>query len=275
MSRTGPASALILPIVFRGEALGALLVATDLRDLSSEESLDFARTIGNQIGQVIALRRAFVRMAAAERQYRGIFENAVEGIYQEKPEGRYLLANPTMARIFGYATPEEMVDSVTDIGQQLYVDPADRALLMRQLTDDGSVARFESRGRRGDGTIIWTSQSVRAVRGATGRVQYYEGLLEDITERKKAEATTTALAQTARALLESLDLAAVTRLVTDNVCPFCSRPARPRSIGWSRIPATSWRWGIPRHTATARPGPSASPPEPAWPAWPCARDARA
>jgi two-component system NtrC family sensor kinase len=157
-------------------------------------------------------------MAAAERQYRGIFENAVEGIYQEKPEGRYLLVNPTMARIFGYATPEEMVDSVTDIGQQLYVDPADRALLMRQLTDDGSVARFESRGRRGDGTIIWTSQSVRAVRGATGGVQYYEGFLEDITERKKAEATTTALAQTARALLESLDLAAVTRLVTDNVC---------------------------------------------------------
>jgi PAS domain S-box-containing protein len=217
LSRTGPASALVLPIVFREERLGALLVATDLRDLGSEESLDFARTIGNQIGQVIALRRAFVRVAAAERQYRGIFENAVEGIFQKTPEGRYLIVNPTMARIFGFATPEEMVGSITDIGSQLYVDPEQRADLLHRLAEHGSVTRFESRGRRRDGAIIWTSQSMRAVHDAAGRVRFYEGVLEDITERKKAEAATTALAQTARALLESPDLAAVTRLVTDNV----------------------------------------------------------
>jgi len=218
LSRTGPASALILPIVFREERLGALLVATDLRDLSSEESLDFARTIGNQIGQVIALRRAFVRMAAAERQYRGIFENAVEGIFRMTAEGRYALVNPAMARIFAYATPEEMIGAINDASGELYVDPHERAELRQRLAEHDAVARFEARGRRRDGTVIWISQSVRAVRDGDGRVQFYEGVLEDITERKKAEAVTTALAETARALLGSPDLAAVTRLVTDNVC---------------------------------------------------------
>ena len=217
LSRTGPASALILPIVFRDERLGAVLVATDLRDLNSEESLDFARTIGNQIGQVIALRRTFVRMAAAEHQYRGIFENAAEGIFRARPGGKYLLVNPAMARIFGYATPDEMTDSVMDIGE-LYVDPERRQELLRALARDGSVFDFESRRRRRDGTIIWVSQSSHEVRDASGRLLFYEGLLEDITERKKAEAITAALAETGRALLESLDPASVTRLVTDKVC---------------------------------------------------------
>jgi PAS domain S-box-containing protein len=217
LSRTGPASALILPIVFRDERLGAVLVATDLRDLNSEESLDFARTIGNQIGQVIALRRTFLRMATAEHQYRGIFENAAEGIFRAQPGGRYLLVNPAMARIFGYATPEEMLESVPDIGQ-LYVDPDRRQELLRSLAEQGSVVGFESRRRRRDGTIIWVSQNAHEVRGSDGQILFYEGLIEDITERKKAEATTNALAETSRALLESLDPAAVTRLVTDKVC---------------------------------------------------------
>jgi PAS domain S-box-containing protein len=217
LRRTGPVSALILPIVFREERLGAVLVATDLRDLNSEESLDFARTIGNQIGQVIALRRTFARMAAAERQYRGIFENAAEGIFRAAPGGRYLLVNPAMARIFGYATPEEMVASITEI-DELYVDPERRQELLRQLTQHGSVSVFESRRRRRDGTVIWVSQSVHEVRDASGEILFYEGLLEDITERKHAEAATAALGATARALLESLDADAVSRVLTEHVC---------------------------------------------------------
>jgi len=80
------------------------------------------------------------------------------------------------------------------------------------------LARFEGQARRKDGTIIWVSQSVRAVREEGGRVQFYEGVLEDITERKKAEAATSALAATARALLESLDPDVMGRIVTANVC---------------------------------------------------------
>jgi PAS domain S-box-containing protein len=217
LSRAGPTSALILPIVFREERLGAVLVATDLRDLNSDESLDFARTIGNQIGQVIALRRTFARMAAAEHQYRGIFENAAEGIFRAVPGGRYLLVNPAMARIFGYGTPEEMLASVSEINE-LYVDSERRQELLRQLAQHGSVSRFESRRRRRDGTVIWVSQSVHTVRDAGGEVLFYEGILEDITERKNAEAATAALGATARALLESLDADAVSRILTEHVC---------------------------------------------------------
>jgi len=216
LSRAGPASALILPIVFREERLGAILVATDLRDLNSDESLDFARTIGNQIGQVIVLRRTFTRMAAAEHQYRGIFENAAEGIFRAVPGGRYLLVNPAMARIFGFTTPEEMIASA--VINELYVDPERRQELLRQLKQHGSVSRFESRRRRRDGTVIWVSQSVHEVRDTGGEVLFYEGILEDITERKNAEAATAALGATARALLESLDADAVSRILTEHVC---------------------------------------------------------
>jgi PAS domain S-box-containing protein len=203
LSRTGVSAALILPIVFRDERLGALVVAADPTDLSHEESLDFARTIGHQIGQVIALRRAFTRMATAEQEYRGIFEHAVEGIFRATPDGRYLLVNPAMAGIFGYATPDDMVTSLTDMWTELHADPGERDALLHLLSSRGSVSRFEGQARRRDGTVIWISQSVRAVHDVDGRVVYYEGLLEDITERKRTEA----------ALRQSEKLAAMSSLV--------------------------------------------------------------
>ena len=165
LARTGASSAVILPILFREERLGALLVATDLKDLSSQESLDFARTIGHQIGQVIALRRAFARIAAAEEQYRGIFEHAVEGIFRSSPQGRYLLVNPAMARIFGYDSPEEMVASVTDIRQQFYADPTQRDELARP--SPSRTCWRASRGRRGARTA--RSSGCRRACGRCGR----------------------------------------------------------------------------------------------------------
>jgi PAS domain S-box-containing protein len=218
LARTGPAAALILPILFREERLGVLLVATDLTDLTGEESLDFARTVGHQIGQVVALRRTFARMATAEQEYRGIFEHAVEGIFRSTAAGRHLLVNPAMAKIYGYESPQDMLATVRDIGRQLYADPRDRDELLRRLGAEGAVSRFECRGLRKDGTIFWVSQSVREIRDDGGRILYHEGVLEDVTERKRAEAATTALAATARGLLESLDVVAVTRLVTEHVC---------------------------------------------------------
>jgi hypothetical protein len=101
LSRTGPSSAVILPILFREDALGALLVATDLKDLSSQESLDFARTIGHQIGQVIALCRAFARIAAAEEQYRGIFEQETEASAGWRSTGSTCSSIPRWPRTFG------------------------------------------------------------------------------------------------------------------------------------------------------------------------------
>ena len=123
----------------------------------------------------------------AEERYRGIFENALEGIYQTTPEGQYLNVNPAFVRIFGFASKEEMMSQVTDIGEQLYVNPADRDRLKAALTDPGYVVGFEVEVRRKDGSTLWISINAHAVRDGAGRILYYEGTNMDITEHKKAE----------------------------------------------------------------------------------------
>ncbi len=124
----------------------------------------------------------------AEENYRNIFENAVEGIFQSTVEGRFISVNPAMARLFGYDSPDEMIAKLTDIGRQYYVASNERDRLVRALAEHGIVEKFESRAYRRDGSEIWVSENVRAVRDADGALLYYEGILEDITERKRAEA---------------------------------------------------------------------------------------
>ncbi len=123
----------------------------------------------------------------AEAKYRSIFENAREGIFQTSPEGRYLTVNPALARMYGYDSPEAMMTSLTDIGSQLYVEPECRAELARRLEEQDSITGFESEVFRSDGSKIWIVENVRAVRDATGGLQYYEGTVLDISERKRLE----------------------------------------------------------------------------------------
>ncbi|EGJ29579.1 MULTISPECIES: PAS domain S-box protein [Moorena] len=120
-------------------------------------------------------------------KYRSIFENAVEGICQTTPDGSYISANPALARIYGYQSPEELVASVTDIAHQLYVDPQRRADLLLQLQEDGVVSGFEAQIYQKDGSIIWISKNVRAIRDSSNFLLYYEATVEEITERKHAQ----------------------------------------------------------------------------------------
>jgi two-component system cell cycle sensor histidine kinase/response regulator CckA len=124
----------------------------------------------------------------AEQQYRDIIENAVEGIFRTTADGRILRANSALARMFGYDSPEEMLASVSDIGSQLYVDPARRREFIRRIEAENTVKRFETEVRRRDGAKLWLSENTRAVRDSAGRTLYYEGTIEDVTERKRAEA---------------------------------------------------------------------------------------
>jgi PAS domain S-box-containing protein/putative nucleotidyltransferase with HDIG domain len=123
----------------------------------------------------------------SEEKYRSIFENAVEGMFQSTPDGLLITANPSMARIFGYASPEEMLSQVTSIGLQLYANEEDRGAFQRLLEEHGVAGGFEASFYRKDGTVLWGTLNVRAVKDSTGNVLYYEGTLEDITPRKRAE----------------------------------------------------------------------------------------
>ncbi len=123
----------------------------------------------------------------AEAKYRSIFENAVEGIFQTSPDGHYLSANPALARIYGYASVDDLMAGLTDIAGQLYVSPERRDEFVRVLAAHDEVHDFVSQVYRKDGTVIWISEDCRAVRDPSGRIVYYEGMVQDITEQKTAE----------------------------------------------------------------------------------------
>ncbi len=138
---------------------------------------------------IYAIERTQAKKAAfkAEEKYRSIFENSISGIFQTTPEGRYLDVNPALTRIYGYNSPTELMSAISDIGKLLYVAPNRRAEFIRLMQEKGMAQDFESQIFRKDGTIIWISESARAVRDAKGEIQYYEGMVEDVTARKEAE----------------------------------------------------------------------------------------
>ena len=133
------------------------------------------------------LESAYQQLEVAEAKYRSIFENAGEGIFQSTPDGHYITANPALARIYGCNSPSEVTAKFTDIERQLYVDPNRRAEFLRAIAESGRVSDFESQIYRSDGSIVWISEKARAVRNVNGTVLYYEGLIEDITQRKQAQ----------------------------------------------------------------------------------------
>ncbi|MCA1632423.1 MAG: PAS domain S-box protein [Acidobacteria bacterium] len=134
-----------------------------------------------------ATRSALEALRHAEAQYRSIFDNSLHGIYQSTPEGRFLNVNTAFARMLGYDSPEEMIESFHSIDQDYYVDPSVRARLKETFESGGAVQGFECQARRRDGSVIWTRESFYAVRDSTGALLYYEGAVEDITEHKLAE----------------------------------------------------------------------------------------
>ncbi|CDM93622.1 MAG: PAS domain S-box protein [Limnospira sp. PMC 1291.21] len=148
--------------------------------LSEDEVLIIVRDITDRKQAEEALR-------IAEENYRSIFENALEGIFQSSPQGKFINANPALAKIYGYDSPEEMMASITNISEQLYVDQEKRTEFRYLLSKQNSVKDFEYRCYCKDGSIIWIQIDARVVNDNNGNVLYYEGIVQDITERKRKE----------------------------------------------------------------------------------------
>jgi two-component system, sensor histidine kinase and response regulator len=132
-------------------------------------------------------RKAEEALKRAEEKYRGIFENAAEGIYQTNLQGNLVTANPALARIFGYGSPDNMTSSVTDVGRQLYANPDQRAEFLRRVREEGTVSDFEVIGRRKDGSEVWLSMSGHPLMDESGESVGIEGTVADITNQKRAE----------------------------------------------------------------------------------------
>ncbi len=176
------------------------------RPVCSEEDLELFGMLGEVFGSVLERKRAEEELALSEGRYRDIFENAMEGILQGTPEGRYLRVNPAYAHMHGYTSPEEMMGCVTDIGSQVYVNPADPVILWRRLEKEGFVEDFEAERLIKDGSTFWAKMSARVVRDGAGRILFAEGMVRDISDQKTTEKRITEQRDLALALMADSSL---------------------------------------------------------------------
>jgi len=174
------AAGLVIALLLAACLFGWLRRATEIERRVVERTAQLSHEMAER-------KRVEEELRTAEKKYRSIFENSIEGVFQTTRDGRYISANPALARLYGYGSPEELMADLDDIGLQLYIEPDRRKEFIRAVQNDGALSCFESQVRRKDGSIIWISEKARAVRGENGEVLYYEGVVENITERKRAE----------------------------------------------------------------------------------------
>jgi PAS domain S-box-containing protein len=148
-----------------------------------------ASVLRNPEGEIVAAiecirddtgrRKAQEELRQAEERYRSIFENAQEGIFRSTPEGKIILANPAMAKMFGYASSEELITGITDAARQLYVDPEERTKIRKLIEAQGNIRNHETQFYKKDGSIIWVSMTMQAVRDEKGLGGNCPGYIRD------------------------------------------------------------------------------------------------
>ena len=166
------------------DAYAAGIYEFEARDIPYEEFQSFGRVL---LDMGTKITKHIQKVKQAEENYRNIFENAVEGIFQSTPQGRYQSVSPSMAHMMGYDSPEEMITSITDIRSQSYVNQKDRDTFVSRLLKNGTVKGFEVQQYRRNGSKFWMSISGRLIRDDKGMPQIIEGFGIDITSRKNLE----------------------------------------------------------------------------------------
>jgi PAS domain S-box-containing protein len=184
-------------------------VRRDGTTIPSEVSSRIIELSGKQVVLSIARdiskrKRAEKALKKSEEKYRSIFENAVEGFFQSIPEGRFISVNPAFAKMLGYASPEELISCISDIAEQYYVNTEDRLRYRQLLEKDGSVKHFEFKVRCKDGSQIWVSNSTRAIYDPSGKLDRYEGNVNNITLRKLAEEALKENEEKYRSMMEAM-----------------------------------------------------------------------
>ncbi|OPY74670.1 MAG: Blue-light-activated protein [Syntrophorhabdus sp. PtaU1.Bin058] len=178
----------IQPFLWEGRVIVADTVKW-LRIESHPEQLNNGDVLWHGIVADITERKQMeAALRKSEEQYRSIFENSIEGIYQTTREGKFLMANPAFFRMLGYDSYDEMVQSITNIPDQIYVNPEDRKHIMEIIERDGEVRAFETQFYKKDGNKIWVSVNMWGIYDERGKFLYFQGIEEDITEHKHLEA---------------------------------------------------------------------------------------
>ena len=140
-----------------------------------------------------------------EEKYRNIFEHAIEGIFQMAPDGKFITANPQCALIYGYRSPDEMIAEINAGKRKIYASKNAYEQFLRTLETRGSISMFETQAVRNNGEVIWISINARAIRSDEDKILYYDGFMEDTTERKEAEEKLQRSEAELRALIASMN----------------------------------------------------------------------
>jgi len=159
------------------------------------------RRIAVYVRDITERKRLEAILHQTEEKYRNIYENAMEGIFQISPDGYFVSANPSLARVQGYDSPEDLIGASDSVPSR-FVNPDDHTRLMNRLFEEGSVLNYEAQMYRKDGSLHWISINVRVVKDDQGKVLYYEGTMRDITKRKRAEEALSESEERYRAAIE-------------------------------------------------------------------------
>ncbi len=211
---------------------------------------DWAKGITFTAIDITARKRAEAALLESEERFRTLYENATVGLYRTTPGGRILIANPATVRMLGYTSMEELQRRPLADG---FEPQYPREVFLERIERDGAIHGLESIWKRHDGVLIYVRESARAVRDEQGRTLYYDGTVEDITERKQAEAAereqralAEALRDSAAALTGTLNLEEVLDRILENVGRVVSNDATAiYMITGSTVRAV--RWQAPAH----------------------------
>ena len=183
----GLRSYLGVPLVTQGRVVGVLHVLSKSKPLAQAEDVEFFRTLAGQVAIALESTRLTEELARSEREYRELFDMAPGGMYRATLDGRLLKANPALAQLLGFPSPEALLAGVPNV-RSLYAEPVRRDEFLQRLLVSRMVQGFKVRLRRADGAIRWVSKNARLLRDPQGQPWGYEVVCLDITEEKKAEA---------------------------------------------------------------------------------------
>jgi len=200
-SEVGVENLLATAMLAEGRTIG-VIYALDKPGGFTPEDARVLSIFANQAAQVIQSVRLYEELMRSEKEYRDLFENTIVGIYRSTPEGRVVIANPTLARLLEYPNVEALLATPA---QEVWARPQERELWRRQLEERG-VLEHEHLLRTRTGRTLWVHDVARVVRDAEGRVLYYEGAVLDITALKRAEAEREAMLEITQGATTTTDL---------------------------------------------------------------------
>ncbi|MFC1848913.1 AAA family ATPase, partial [candidate division CSSED10-310 bacterium] len=181
-------SILCIPIMRQAELIGLLYLENNqIMGAFTPDRVELLKLFASQAAISIENAKFYTRLQESEKKYRSIFENATEGIFQATPDGLFITANSSMAQIMGFDSVEDLLTNSSDILNQFVVDTKKRNEFFSLIDKDGSVNNFETLVFKKDGSVINITMNVQAIRDEEQKLLHYEGIIEDITERKRAE----------------------------------------------------------------------------------------